>query len=412
VVAPEVIAGAVSPGHVISTRAARMVAATLGLLVAGFVMQLLVYGHGGHTAISDLPRVFLHRGVRPDAPPYLDKVVEYPVGAGLLLYLAALVSPTPFGVLVVTALASSALCVAITVALERRVGQRAWRWALGAPVMLYAFQNWDVFAVAAMLVGVLAWERRRDVVTGAALGLGAAIKLFPGVALPPLAARRWAQGDRRGAVLSLGAAGAVVVALNLPVSVANPAGWRWPFAFQSARQATWGSAEFWLLRMVGAPVHGATGATLANALSFVALAGGLGGLTVLAWRRPLTAAGAAGAAVAIFLLVNKVYSPTYDLWLVVFFALLPVPRREWLAFCAVDIAMFATVYGYFHWGVSGATVHLVLPFLVATRSAVLVLFVTRAVRDRGVPAAVGVRPRDARVGEPHPSRPAVLSPAR
>jgi hypothetical protein len=274
VVAPVVIAGAVSPGHVISTRAARMVAATLGLLVAGFVLQLLVYGHGGHTAISDLPRVFLHRGVRPDAPPYLDKVVEYPVGAGLLLYLAALVSPTPFGVLVVTALASSALCVAITVALERRVGQRAWRWALGAPVMLYAFQNWDVFAVAAMLVGVLAWERRRDVVTGAALGLGAAIKLFPGVALPPLAARRWAQGDRRGAVLSLGAAGAVVVALNLPVSVANPAGWRWPFAFQSARQATWGSAEFWLLRMVGAPVHGATGATLANALSFVALAGG------------------------------------------------------------------------------------------------------------------------------------------
>jgi hypothetical protein len=102
---------------------------------------------------------------------------------------------------------------------------------------------------------------------------------------------------------------------------------------------------------------------------------------------------------------------------VVFFALLPVPRREWLAFCAVDIAMFATVYGYFHWGVSGATVHLVLPFLVATRSAVLVLFVTRAVRDRAVPAAVDVRPRDvrprdARVDEPHPSRPAVLSPAR
>ena len=122
------------------------------------------------------------------------------------------------------------------------------------------------------------------------------------------------------------------------------------------------------------------GATLANGLSFVALAVGLGGLTLLAWRRPLTAAGMAGAAVAIFLLVNKVYSPTYDLWLVVFFVLLPLPRREWLAFCAVDVAMFATVYGYFHWGVSGATVHQVLPILVAARSVVLVLFVVRAVR--------------------------------
>jgi uncharacterized membrane protein len=365
-----------------AARARAMVAATLGLLVAGFALQLLVYGHGGHTAISDLPRVFLHRGVRPDALPYLDKVVEYPVGAGLLLYLAALVSATPFGVLVVTGVVSAALCVAITVVLERRVGARAWRWAVAAPVMLYAFQNWDVFAVAALLLGVLAFDRRRDVAAGAALGVGAVVKLFPAVALPPLAARRWAQGDRRGATRLLGAAAAVVVAVNLPVAVANPAGWRWAFSFQSARQATWGSAEFWLLRLGGAPVHGGTGSALANALSFVALALGLGALTVFAARRPITAAGAAGAAIAIFLLANKVYSPTYDLWLVVFFALLPLPRRLWLAFCALDVAVFATVYGYFHWGVSGATVHVALPALVALRTIVLVIFVVCAVRVR------------------------------
>src|SRR4029077_9901003 len=35
-----------------------MAATTIALLVAGLVLQVLVYGQGGHTAISDLPRVY------------------------------------------------------------------------------------------------------------------------------------------------------------------------------------------------------------------------------------------------------------------------------------------------------------------------------------------------------------------
>jgi hypothetical protein len=74
--------------------------------------------------------------------------------------------------------------------------------------------------------------------------------------------------------------------------------------------------------------------------------------------------------------------------------------------------MFATVYGYFHWGVSSATVHLVLPVLVATRSVVLVLFVARAVRVRAGAPAIDPRLGDARTGDRIPPRPVVLSPAR
>jgi uncharacterized membrane protein len=359
-----------------------MAATTTALLVAGFVIQWAVYGHGGHTAISDLPRVYLHRGMGPGVVPYVDRVLEYPVGAGLLMYLATLVAPSPLGVLVVTGIGSAILCVVITVVLERHFGARAWRWAVGVPVMLYAFQNWDVYAVALLLAGIFLFERRRNLAAGLALGLGAAVKLFPVVAVPPLAALRWQQGDRRGAVRLVGAAGAALLVLNLPFAATNFTGWRWAFSFQGARQATWGSAEFYLLRVVGAPVHGATGASLANTVSFVLLGLGIGGLTLLALRRPLTAAGAAGAAVAIFLLVDKVFSPTYDLWLLAFFVLLPVSRRLWVAFCAVDVAVFLTVYVHFHWGVSGHVVHLVLPALVATRTVVLVVLVKHAVTDR------------------------------
>ena len=120
------------------------------------------------------------------------------------------------------------------------------------------------------------------------------------------------------------------------------------------------------------PVHGPTGARFANLVSLAALLIGLSWLTIRSARRRLDPVGVAAAAVTIFLLCNKVYSPTYDVWLVVFFVLLPLSRRLWIAFCAVDLAVALTVYGYFHGSDSSAFVHGVLPCLVVLRTAILV----------------------------------------
>jgi uncharacterized membrane protein len=378
-----------------------MVAATVVTLLLGLALQLAVYGNGGHSALSDLPRVFLHRGIGRGALPYLDRPIEYPVLSGVLLYLAALVSPTPLGVLLVTALAAGALCVTITVVLERRYGARAWRWALATPVLLYAFQNWDLFAIAAVLAGLLAFERERDVAAGAAFGLGAAVKLFPAIVVAPLAALRFAHGDRRGALRLLVSSAAVFAALNLPVLVANPAGWWWPYAFQSKRNATWGSASFYVFRVIGLPVHGASGAQLANQVSLMLLVLAVALLVFLALQRRLSAVQLAGAGVAMFVLCNKVYSPTYDVWLVLFFVMLPVGRRLWVWFCAVDVAVFVTVYGYFHGLDSLAFVHTVLPLLVAARTIALLAFL--AVVLRPPPPRLPSRARPRRSSRARPS---------
>ena len=358
-----------------------MVCATAAMLVVAYGIQVAVFSHGGHSSLSDLPRVFLHRGVGPSALPYIDRVVEYPVGAGVLLYLATLLAPSPLGVLTVTAVAAGALCLVVTVVLERRCGGRAWRWAVGTPLLLFAFQNWDVFAITAALLGLIAYEHRRHRLAGALFAVGAAVKLFPAVMVPPLVARRWSQGDRRGAAHLAVTSLAVFVGLNLPFIVANRAGWWWPFAFQSRRNATWGSAWFWIYRVLGLPVHGATGAHFANLVSIVVVGGGIVWLTVTTVRRHLAPVAAAAAAVTIFVLGNKVYSPTYDVWLVMFFVLLPISRWAWLAFCAVDLAVCLTVYGYFHGVDSGAFLHTVLPVFVVCRTALLVwllVTVTRA----------------------------------
>jgi uncharacterized membrane protein len=198
-----------------------MVAAGSATLVLALALQLLALRHGAHGSISDLPHVFLHRGIRPGTLPYLDRPIEYPVLAGFLLYAASLVWASPVGVLLVTAVAASALFLTVTALLARRFGARAWRWAIATPVMLYAFQNWDLFAIAALVVGLLAFERRRDGTAGAAFGVGGAIKLFPLVVVPPLAVFRWTRGDRRGAQRLLAAGGATFALLNLPIAAIN-----------------------------------------------------------------------------------------------------------------------------------------------------------------------------------------------
>jgi uncharacterized membrane protein len=253
-------------------------------------------------------------------------------------------------------------------------------------VLLYAFQNWDVFAIGALVVGLFAYERERDVLAGVFLGLGAAIKLFPGVLVPPMVALRLARGDRRGALRLALAAIATVVVVNLPVLVARPSGWWWTYAFQSHREATWGSAWYYEFRVFGLPTHGTVGAEFADRVSLVVLLVGIGLLTFRAARDRVGPASIAVAGVAIFVLANKVYSPTYDLWLLPGFVVLPLSRRLWLGFCAVSVAVYVTVYGYFRGIVSRATVHAALPGLVAVRTVILVLVVVAACAAAGEPA--------------------------
>ena len=189
---------------------------------------------------------------------------------------------------------------------------------------------------------------------------------------------RWTHGDRRGAERLLVAAAATFALLNLPVAVLNPSGWWWPYAFQSRRDPTWSTAWLYGFRALGLPIHGPAGAHLATVVSAAALLGGMVWLLAVTVHRPLDPFGAAAAAVAIFVLCNKVYSPTYDVWLVAFFVMLPLSRRLWVSFCAVDAAVFVTVYGYFAGIDSIGFVRTVLPLLVLLRTGVLLTLIRRA----------------------------------
>jgi hypothetical protein len=357
------------------------VATTIGILLCALALQLVLFGSGGHSALSDLPRVLFHRRITPDAPPYLVRPLEYPVLSGALLYGAELVWPSALGAFLVTAIAAGACCVFLTIRFARRFGSQAWRWALAVPLLLYAFQNWDVFAITALVLGLLAFEKHRNRAAGIALGIGAGIKLFPIVVVPVLAAIRWRQGQHEEARRLAASATLTFLAVNLPVLALAPHRWWWTYEFQSHRQATWGSAWSYVFRALELPVHGSAGAQLANVVSMCALVGGIAWLVGHVLRHDIDHFAAAASAVAIFIVSNKVYSPTYDVWLVAFFVMVPFSRRLWLTFCAVDLAVFVTVYGYFHQLASATAVHALLPVLVAIRTATLLVVIARSTRS-------------------------------
>ncbi len=67
--------------------------------------------------------------------------------------------------------------------------------ALSPLVIVHAFTNWDLFAVALAGVGLVAWQGRRPGLAGVLLGLGTAAKLYPALFFIPLLVLCWRAGQ-------------------------------------------------------------------------------------------------------------------------------------------------------------------------------------------------------------------------
>lgn len=349
------------------------------LLAAALILQLSAYAAFGHAhALSDVPHLVGLRGIRPWAPPYFDRVVEYPVVIGFAMYVMSFVSGGPLGFFLIGAVISGGLAVVVGRTLLRRGSPFPLRWIAGLPVLLFVFHNWDLLALAPAVVGLALFERDRDAPAGAMIGLGAAAKLFPAAFLLPLAAVRVAQGRPRDALRLMTGSGLVMLAINLPVLLAAPGHWWWTFSFQGARPATWGSLWFYIVRLPG--LNALAASPNANVLAITALAVGIAVVTVVATRRHLGAFEIGAAATAVFLLSNKVYSPVYDLWLVPFFAALPIARKWWITFCSADLGVYFVVYGYTRLGLPSEMVRVSLFVFVLVRAVTLVAVIRSAFR--------------------------------
>jgi hypothetical protein len=153
--------------------------------------------------------------------------------------------------------------------------------------------------------------------------------------------------------VALTAAGTVIL-VNLPFAVAGYEGWRASFTFQELRKVdlTTNSIWYWGFRPESEPGNVAFQAVInwlspgLVLLSF-AVAAAVGWWR---WRRsgvyPWVAVSA--AMLCGFLLLHKVHSPQYTLWLLPFFVLLQVPWRWVIGYLIVDLMMGIGIFRWFY----------------------------------------------------------------
>ncbi|MHA6785754.1 glycosyltransferase family 87 protein [Pseudonocardia saturnea] len=230
--------------------------------------------------------------------------------------------------------------------------------ALSPLVLVHVFTNFDALAVGAATAGLLAFARNRPLLAGVLLGIGGGFKFYPLLLLGPLVIlglRRWRDGGSPAPALRAAAAALVtVVAVNLPVALAWPTGWWEFFRLNQTRPADPDSLYFVISHFSGWPgfdgqlASGEPPAVL-NVVTLALFALCCAAIAALAWFAPRTPrlASLAFLVVAAFLLVNKVWSPQYSLWLVPL-AVLALPRtRLLLAWMVVDALVWVPRMYYY-----------------------------------------------------------------
>ncbi|HET8527817.1 MAG TPA: hypothetical protein VFL60_02815 [Gaiellaceae bacterium] len=289
--------------------------------------------------------------------PYRDFGVEYPPAALPVFAAPSLVAPArdfdryraAFETLMLLCGGVAAALVGLVVR-ERRVAATLLAGlaplALG-PVVLSRFDLWPAMLSVAGLAALVGGGKR---VASALLGVALAAKIYPGVLVPLAVVYVWRRHGRREAVVCAAAAAAAALAWFVPFLVVAPHGVWSSVAGQASRPLQieslgaallLGAHQAWGLPLAQVSSHGSD--NLAGGLphAFAVAQGVLAPLALLAlWiafaRGPATRERLlryAAACVCAFVVLGKVLSPQYLIWLI---PLVPLVRstRAWILFVA------------------------------------------------------------------------------
>ncbi len=345
-------------------------------LETGWAVDQARYGKGCY---SDVPYLYTGRGLAEARWPYADdggrhQAMEYPVGIAYAAYAVARVTQVVaadgppvaerraapadgvWGLpgmaeetnsyFLLTALLMAACALLTAWLLSRAHPRRSWDallFVLSPSLLLTGLVNWDLLAVVLVAGALWAWSRGDPLLTGVLIGLGTATKLYPLFLLGPVLVICWRRRELAGFAKAAGAAAAAWVVANAPAYLGDAERWKVFWSFNADRGADLGSV--WL-----ALAHAGVPATVAqvNLWSWVFFGAVCVGVAVLGVRAPETPrlAQLGFLVVAGFLLVNKVYSPQYVLWLLPL-AVLARPRwRDQLVWQAGEVLYFVMVWAY------------------------------------------------------------------
>ncbi len=241
--------------------------------------------------------------------------VEYPALTGLIMwFFSFFVAPAQFAWVDYFRLTASVqvLVYALTVYFIQKLANRKLAIIFAvSPAVLYSLnRNWDIWAIATMLIAIYLFHKGKETQSAIWLAISIAVKFFPLVALLPIGVFYLRNKRLKDGLRYLAVAGSAWFLINLPFMLINFKGWLYFYEFSYERAI--GAASFFeITNMAGIGVP----TTKAAFYGLNLLALGLVAIYLLKSKIVIGAAEGTFFTMFAFILFNKQYSMQYVIWL-------------------------------------------------------------------------------------------------
>ena len=282
-----------------------------------------------HACYSDLPALYGSRGLDKNAWPFTsdENSVEYPVVTAMVMYATSFVANSPASYFNVNIFFLVLLFIAIVLLVRKIRPEFAYLVPVAPAMIASLFINWDLWAIATMMLAIYWFDRKQYLHSSLVMGLSISTKFLPVFLLIPIAFILWRDAKVKELVKYVAVLAATWLAINLPFALTTPTGWWRFYKLNLERGADWGS--FWLaLQQLGFSL------TNLNYLSILLLLIALTTVALLLFELKYTPtlASVAFIVLASVMLASKVYSPQYVLWLTPLAAIALTNKKDLHAF--------------------------------------------------------------------------------
>ena len=283
-----------------------------------------------HTCYSDIPALYGERALDKGVWAYSSGAdsIEYPVIQGAIMWFTAKVIPHGtnnyfYG----SALLLALLFIFISFITFKIRPEFGYLLPLAPAAVASLYINWDLWAIATMLLAIYWFDRKAEVASAVALGIAISTKFLPIFLLIPIAIIFFRQERISRFVKYVAITAATFASINLPVALTTPQGWWRFYDLNLNRGSDWGSL-WYALSNLGLDL------THQNYLSVLCLLIGITALTIylLQLRDVPKLAHIAIFVMIIVMAVSKVYSPQYVLWLTPLAVIAMIDKRELTVF--------------------------------------------------------------------------------
>ena len=270
-----------------------------------------------HACYSDIATLYGERDLDEDRWAYSSttNAVEYPVLTGTVMWFFARVIPSGENEMLnyyrVNQIFLALLFIFIALIVYRIRPEFAYLSAIAPAAIASLYINWDLWAIASMMLAIYWFDRKKYSHSALAIGISISTKFLPIFLLLPIVLILWRRNEIRSLVRYLAIAAVTFLVINIPVMLTTPDGWLRFYQLNFDRGPDWGSL-WYALSSLGVNL----GDTNFFAILALALAVLVISLFIFATKETLTLAEVSFIVLALVMIASKVYSPQYVLWLV------------------------------------------------------------------------------------------------